>query len=69
MGYSKTQLSNIMAIAGLVVLVANQLGIVLDKDSVAFGIAAIWSLAWTAYNYWQRFSKGDLTIGGFRRIN
>lgn len=64
---SQTQLANIATIAGLVVLVANQTGFILDKDTVAFVIASLWSLGWTAYNYYQRYKKGDITLGGVRK--
>jgi hypothetical protein len=64
---SQTQLANIATVAGLLVILANQAGIILDKDQTAFIIAAVWSLAWTAYNYYQRYKKGDLTLGGKRK--
>jgi hypothetical protein len=67
MNLSQTQLSNMMSVAGLIVLVANQFGFVLEQNKVAFVMAAIWSLAWTAYNYYQRFKKGDVTLGGVRK--
>ena len=64
---SQTQISNIMITAGLVVIVANQFGIVLEKEQTSFVIASVWSLAWTGYNYYQRFKKGDISLGGFRK--
>ena len=64
---SQTQLSNFALLAGLIVIIANQFGIIFDKDQVIFVIAALWSLGFTAYNYYQRFKKGDLTVGGKRK--
>jgi len=64
---SQTQLSNVMAVAGLIVIIANQLGFVLDQSATAFIIASAWTLGWNAYNYYQRFQKGDLTLGGSRK--
>lgn len=64
---SATQLSNINTIAGLAVLVLAQFGISGDAQKIAFLIAAAWSLGWSAYNYWQRYQKGDLTLGGMRK--
>lgn len=64
---SQTQLANFAVLGGLVVMLLNQFGVILDKDQVVFVMAALWSLGFTAYNYWQRFKKGDLTLGGKRK--
>lgn len=64
---SQTQLSNIALLGGLIVIICNQFGIVINKDEVIFVIAALWSLGWTGYNYYQRFKKGDLTIMGVKK--
>ena len=64
---SQTQLSNFATVAGLIVMFAGYFGYVIDVKSVAFGLAAVWSIAWTAYNYWQRYQKGDLSLGGIRK--
>lgn len=64
---SQTQLSNFAVLGGLIVILLNQFGIILDKDQVVFVMAALWSLGFTAYNYWQRFQKGDLLISGVRK--
>lgn len=64
---SQTQLSNILAFAGVIVLVANQFGFVLEQNQIAFGIAAVWSIGWQVYNYWQRFQKGDVNVFGGRK--
>ena len=67
MKLSKTQLSNVASFAGLLVLILQQAGITLEANVIAFWIAAGWSTLWTAYNYWQRYKKGDLTLAGVRK--
>ena len=64
---SQTQLANLSTLAGLTVIVANQAGFILDNNNVAFILAAIWTLASTAYNFYQRYRKGDITLGGVRK--
>ena len=64
---SQTQLANFATIAGLLVLIAQQFGFVLSQDKLVFLLGAGWSVGWTIYNYWQRYQKGDLTIGGARK--
>jgi len=64
---SQTQLANIMSFAGLLVILANQFGWVLQQDKVAFVISALWSISWTCYNYYQRYQKGDLQLSGYRK--
>jgi len=65
---SQTQLANFATIAGLLVLIAGHFGYVINEQSVAFILAALWSLGWSAYNYWQRYKKGDLTLAGIRKF-
>jgi len=64
---SQTQLSNIAVLGGLIVIILQQFGVVADKDQVVFILASLWSLSWTAYNYWQRFKKGDIYISGIKK--
>lgn len=64
---SQTQLSNFALLGGLIVIIANQFGFVFNKDEVVFVMAAIWSLGFTGYNYYQRFKKKDITIFGVRK--
>lgn len=67
MNLSQTQASNFAILGGLIVITANQFGFILEKDQVVFALAAVWTLGATAYSYYQRFKKGDLTIAGFRK--
>ena len=65
--FSQTQLSNFAMLAGLIVIIANQFGVVFDKDQTLFVLAAVWTLGATAYNYYQRYKKGDVSLGGKRK--
>ena len=64
--YSQTQLSNFATFAGIIVLIANQIGFILDQNTVAFVLASIFTLVSTAYNFYQRLKKGDISLGGKR---
>lgn len=63
---SQTQLANFMSAAGMLAFMLSQFGIVFPQDKIAFILAALWSLGWTAYNYYQRYRKGDLKLLGGR---
>jgi hypothetical protein len=66
--YSQTQLANVSAIAGILALLSYKVGIVgVTQDQIAFVIVAVWTLGWQAYNFYQRFKQGDITLGGFRK--
>ena len=66
--YSQTQLANISAIAGVLEILSYKIGITgVSQDQIAFIIVSLWTLGWQAYNYYQRFKQGDITLGGFRR--
>ena len=67
MNLSQTQVSNFAVLAGVIVMIAQKFGVVLENDQVLFIVASLWTLGFTAYNYWQRFKKGDLTLGGVRK--
>ncbi len=67
MNLSKTQITNYISIAGLIVLVANQFGWVLEQNQVAFILASTCILISRLYNFYKRFKEGDLSIGGFRK--
>lgn len=65
---SQTQLSNFMTAAGVLALVLQKLGIVIPQDNIAFLLFAVWSVAWSGYNFIQRYKKGDITLGGYRKV-
>ena len=66
--FSKTQISNFVTFAGIIVCLANQFGFILDQNQIAFVIAGLFTIGGTAYNFFQRFKKGDISLGG-RRLN
>ncbi len=64
---SQTQLANFMTTAGVLVVIAQKFGLVLETNQTAFVLFALWTLAWSGYNFFQRFKKGDITLGGFKK--
>ena len=64
---SQTQLSNFMTAAGVLAIILQKMGIVIPADNIAFLLFAVWTVGWTIYNFVQRYAKGDLTLGGFRK--
>lgn len=64
---SQTQLSNFAGAAGVLAIILGQLGIVFPADKIAFLLMAVWTLAWQGYSFWQRYQKGDISLGGIRK--
>ena len=67
MNYSQKQLAHIGGLAGLIVIVLSKFNVVISTEEVTFAIGALLTLGSTAWNYWNRYKKGDLTLGGFRK--
>lgn len=67
MEYSQQQLSSLMSAAGVIALLLSKFGIVIPSDTLAFVLFSVWSLAWKGYGFYDRYKKGDLTLGGFRK--
>lgn len=65
--FSQTQLANYAAFAGLLVLIANQFGLVWDANQVVFILASVGTLLSSAYNFYNRYKRGDITLGGLRK--
>ena len=63
---SKTQLSNIGILVGLLMLILPKFGVLVSQEQLAFLVGATWSVGWTIYNYYQRYQKGDLNAFGVR---
>ena len=65
--FSTTQATNIASLAGVIVLILGYFKI----DIGAGEIQAIFGAALTLYgigaNWYHRYKKGDLTLGGFRK--
>lgn len=64
---SQQQLGTIATFAGVIVMIANQAGYVLDSNNVAFIIASLWSIGSLLFSYKDRYDKGDVDILGFRK--
>lgn len=67
MNYSQTQLANIGAFAGLLVILLGKFGVSVSTEEVTFVIGALITLGSTGYNFYNRYKKGDLTLGGFKK--
>lgn len=67
MQFSQTQLANLGMLAGLIVIVLSKFGITISTEEVSFFLGAAISLGFTVYSYINRYKKGDLTLGGFKK--
>ena len=67
MQFSQTQLSNIATFAGLLVIILAKFGVKIGTEELTFLLGATISIGFTIYNYYQRWKRGDLTLGGFRK--
>lgn len=67
MNYSTTQTTNIAAIAGVIVLLLNRFGINIGAEEITLVIGAVLAIGGVATNWYHRYQKGDLTLGGFRK--
>ena len=56
-----------MTAAGVIVLLLSQFGIIFSAEKVAFILYSLWTLGWTGYNFYNRYQKGDVTLGGARK--
>lgn len=65
--YSTTQATNLVALAGIVVLIASKLGVELGEGEVQTFIGAAVALYGVVANWIHRYRKGDVTLGGFTR--
>ncbi len=65
--YSTTQTTNITATVGVLVLLFNHFGINIASEEITLLIGAVLSVGGVLMNWYHRYQKGDLTLGGFRR--
>ena len=65
--FSITQAGNLTALAGLVVWVAGQFGLALVSTEVEQAIGAVAILVGIITSFINRYQKGDVTLGGFRK--
>jgi len=68
MEFSTTQASNIAALAGVIVLIAQT---IFKKDVAQNDVVAVLSAIVTVVsiitNYVHRYNKGDVTVAGFKK--
>ena len=64
--FSQTQLANLNSFAGLLAIILPKLGILASFEEILFWCGAIYSIGWTAYGYYDRWTKKDINLAGFR---
>ena len=65
--YSNTQAAHIAVFVGILGMILRHFRIIVpESELTAFtvGLIALGGLIWA---WWERYKKGDLTLGGFRR--
>lgn len=65
--FSQTQSTNLIAFTGVIMLVLNHYKVGIAESDVVATLGAFGTLAGIAMNWYHRFSKGDITLGGFRK--
>lgn len=65
--YSTTQATNVTALAGTIVMILHILKIDIVQADLEAVIGAGLTLFGIIANYYHRYKKGDLTLGGFRK--
>jgi len=68
MNISKIQLMNYAKmISGIVMILLSVFGVVVEEEKVTFIIFAVLVLGFSAYSFFNRYKKGDLSLGGIRK--
>lgn len=67
MNYSTTQASNIASLVGILMLVLNHFKINIAAEDLTNMIGAAIVIGSNLINYYHRYQKGGLTLGGFRK--
>lgn len=65
--YSTTQASNITVVVGLIVLILNHFHVNIGSDEISAVIGAGIAIVGVIVSWVNRYKKGDLTAGGFRK--
>lgn len=65
--FSTTQATNLTALVGVIVMILNHFNINIGSEELMAVIGAGMTIFGIVMNWYHRFSKGDLTLGGFRR--
>lgn len=64
---STTQTTNYVAIAGLIVMILNHFGIQVANEEVTSIVGAVLTLTGILWNFFHRYSYGDLNLVGTRK--
>jgi hypothetical protein len=65
--YSVTQTTNLTAIIGVIVMILNHFKINIGSEELTALIGAGITIFSIVANFINRYKKGDLTLGGFRK--
>ena len=65
--FSQTQASNIASLVGFFVIILNYFKINITSEELQSFIGAGLVLGGLVWNWINRYKKGDLTLGGFRK--
>ncbi len=67
MDYSQTQASNIATIVGVLVFVLHYFNLNIGNDEVSLLVSGLFTVGGIIWNWYHRYSKGDITLAGFRK--
>lgn len=67
MEYSSTQANNLMIFAGLLAFVLGKFGVEIAQNEVVEMLTAILAFIGLVSNWFKRYNRGDVTLGGFRK--
>lgn len=67
MEFSTTQTTNYASIVGVIVLILNYLNVNIQSEEIMTIIGAVLAIGGIVSNWYHRYTKGDLTISGFRK--
>lgn len=67
MEYSTTQTTNIASIIGVIVLILQHFKINIGSEELTALIGGALAVGGVIANWWHRYQKGDLTLGGFKK--
>ena len=67
MQYSITQATNLASLAGTIALILSLMKINIASEEIQTVIGAVLALYGIGSNWYHRYKKGDLTLGGFKK--
>jgi preprotein translocase subunit SecG len=65
--FSQTQIANFSTMAALLLMILARFGVAASMEQVTFILGAVWAVGSTIYNFIQRYQRGDITLGGFKK--